>query len=380
MEKLISVIGIGLAGGTIAKQIFDSDPLHVNAIYINTAEKDLNLLKSKDTLSFLIGSNGGSGGVRGTAKKALKDDIKYILKDETFTDMLGSTKYNFIISSTAGGTGSGIAPMIYTALNGGIQKYDGKFILVGVLPRINEMNNRLNNTLSYLEELYQRSGDNVIYMLYDNNNGENPDPNKSILEINNAIVEDINNIFLRKAIYEADHHNMDDEDLWVSIVPGRLNIFTIKGINEKQIELKDIEDRLIQAEKRSMHVEIDRDNIIHSIAVMSYLDPDSNKYLNLDLPKIRSYLGEPACAYYNIATNKTDDTNNTITILCTGISPIKDRIQKIQKELDERLSRVKSQDKIVFDVEKIKLNDEKIRKLEDESPDLSLDDLFNKFQ
>ena len=76
----------------------------------------------------------GSGKNRAKMKVYLQNEIERILTNETFSSIIEDKKYVFVISSTAGGTGSGASPILLDVLRNCFA--DVHFILVGVLPQL----------------------------------------------------------------------------------------------------------------------------------------------------------------------------------------------------------------------------------------------------
>ena len=182
MNKRICLIGVGNAGSMVASlaakrygsSLFDS-------VYINSSDADLSQIKADNTIKFKIGDREeieGSGKNRLKMKQYLREYIKSIILSEEFTEMLSDKKYVFIIASTAGGTGSGSAPVLFEILR--MRFPDIHFILVGILPKLGASLMEQGNSLEFLNELYTDLGDNTTYMIYDNETVSDKSPTEGL--------------------------------------------------------------------------------------------------------------------------------------------------------------------------------------------------------
>ena len=167
-EKNIGIIGVGNCGGQVAYLAERKYSTLFDSIYINTSQADLSMINSQ-SIKFKIGNNNeieGSGKNRTKMKGYLRNDIEKLLSDERFLNMIAGKKYVFIVTSAAGGTGSGAGPVLLEVLRQAF--VDVHFILVGVLPRIQDSLADQGNALEFLAELYEGLGESTTYMMYDN--------------------------------------------------------------------------------------------------------------------------------------------------------------------------------------------------------------------
>ena len=100
----VGIIGIGTAGSQVAELATKNQ---IDAVVINSSENDLSTI-SNNIIKFPLGDLRGAGKNRTEAKKFLKDAIKKILNEENFIEFMDDKDVIFVISSTGGGTGSGI--------------------------------------------------------------------------------------------------------------------------------------------------------------------------------------------------------------------------------------------------------------------------------
>ena len=191
-SKKAVIIGVGNCGSQVANLAERKYPDLFDSIYINTSESDLSMVSGKEELKFKIGDKDiieGSGKNRAKMKEFLMKDIERILGDENLQEVIRAKKYGFIVTSAAGGTGSGAGPVLMEIMQ---QLFpDTNFILVGVLPQIGASLMEQGNTLEFLNELYDVLGEDTTYMIYDNEATSSMPPTKALEVVNENIVEDI---------------------------------------------------------------------------------------------------------------------------------------------------------------------------------------------
>ena len=164
----IGVIGIGNCGNQIALLAHKEADCEVYAI--NSSENDLATLPD-DIPKRLVGDSEGTGKNRADAKKFLKKAAMELVTDETFKNFIFTKDVIMIASSTGGGTGSGMSPVLSSIIRSTFKNPDGTnkiVILVGVLPKLSEGYSTQVNSLAYAHEVFDVLKD-ATYMFYDNN-------------------------------------------------------------------------------------------------------------------------------------------------------------------------------------------------------------------
>ncbi|NNV04733.1 tubulin-like doman-containing protein, partial [Brevibacillus sp. MCWH] len=180
--------------------------------------------------SIVIGDEKGAGKDRRIAKEFIQRSAKTLLNEKVFTDLIVNNEVIFVVSSTGGGTGSGMSPVLTDILS---RVYPTKrFILVGILPTIKESIAAQQNTIEYLKEMRNFK---ATYMLYDNNIKTELPTSDMMKAINNQIVEDI--CVIRGDYQHATPFNSIDEKDMLKIIEteGRLVLATTFGFKEKDI-------------------------------------------------------------------------------------------------------------------------------------------------
>lgn len=105
----VGVIGIGNAGGQVAKLVASST--NIPAFAINSSEDDMAALEGK-LAAKCIGDKQGSGKNRDEAKRFLKGSILELTRDTDFIGFMQDLEAVCIVASTGGGTGSGTLPIM----------------------------------------------------------------------------------------------------------------------------------------------------------------------------------------------------------------------------------------------------------------------------
>ena len=255
--KQITLIGIGNCGSQTVALAEEKYPELFDCVYINTSESDLGMVNS-ESLKIKIGENDevyGSGKNRNKMKAFLREDIKKVLTNEDLIECIRDKKYVFIISSCAGGTGSGASPAMFEMLR--TRFVDPQFVLVGVLPKLHDSMSDQGNSLEYLNELYDTLGNDTTYMIYDNDTVSHMSPTRALEVVNENIIEDIR-IITGIDNFPTKYESIDSADMESLIrTPGRLIVARIKsGLSEKEMEENHFDEKLIKAIKSSAHAEL----------------------------------------------------------------------------------------------------------------------------
>ena len=245
----VGVVGIGNAGSQVAA--LAKEKLGVDAIAINSSEKDLQTLPSS-IHRIMIGDTKGAGKERGAAKLFLKESIISIIEDQDNKKVFKNDVL-FIISSTGGGTGSGASILLASVMKEVFPST--KVIVIGILPTLKEALSTQVNTLEYLNELY-KTLDDPTYILYDNEKLAKEPSTVMMQKINASIVEDIDVI---RGMYNLPTRfsSIDEKDMSNIIsTTGRIVIASLRDIKEKDIDNISLEDLIVNEFKTNTHCEI----------------------------------------------------------------------------------------------------------------------------
>lgn len=335
--KKIAIIGVGNCGGQVAYLAEKRYATIFDTIYVNTSASDLSMVSPESSLKYKIGKNEvieGSGKNRTRMKEYLMKDITNILGDEKLQVCLRNKKYVFIVTSAAGGTGSGAGPVLLEILR---QMFpDCNFILVGVLPQLSASLMEQGNTLEFLNELYDVLGDQTTYMIYDNERTADLPPTKALEVVNECIVEDLK-VLSGIDNYPTPYESIDEADMESIIsTPGRMVVTRInKGLIEKNMEDKHLDELIVKSIKNSCHTETDRNKKVTRWGIITYFTDAVNRLYNPVLEGLHEFIGTPVERFNHNAINDGAETLNFLYLIASGMSPINDRVKKITERIDE---------------------------------------------
>jgi hypothetical protein len=385
------IIGIGNCGSQIAYLAEKTIPDLVDTIYINTSQADLSQV-GDSKFKIKIGEDAeGSGKNRDVTKKHLRESIRSIIDNSKIREVISEKDYVFISASTAGGTGSGVALILFKMLKQ--MFYETNFILIAVLPQLNASMLEQVNTMEYLEELYEKLPEidpkdpsqrkYPTYMIYDNDMVADMSPTEGLIAVNKSIVEDIrvlsgidNKPTPFESIDEADMEN-------VITTPGRLIVArSTKGITEKVLEDTPIDDIIIKSIKTSNHCELNRDKKIVRYGLISHLTEACNRLFITKFDKLFDFLGTPTERFNHNAVNSSNESLNFVYFIGSGLSPITDRIARINDritELQEEQNKASVQKGTGIEADTIS-ELKKFRNIRNElQVDVDIDAIFNEF-
>ena len=327
----VGLIGCGNAGNQVLQEALKTYP-DMKLVAINSSENDLSTLPDAIT-KITIGDGKGCGKNRMEAKKSLASQVLELVRNKEFIEFMSDLELAFVISSTGGGTGSGMS-LVFT--NVIAKTFPSTYTIpVGILPTINEAESTQVNTLEYLTELYKSLDNKTTYMLYDNEKLKELPPNKMLPEVNRRIVEDINVLrcFYNKS---TQFDSIDEKDaLTVIRTPKRLMVASVYDVKEKDLDEMSLEERLMDSIKRGVHAEIQGDKIVNRTGIILNISESVLNTFSIQLPLIRSFLGDPIEEFKHIYVNEDKKLPNNAFLIISGLSPINDRIAKINDRITE---------------------------------------------
>lgn len=387
-SKKAVIIGVGNCGSQVANLAERKYPDLFDSIYINTSESDLSMVSGKEELKFKIGDKDiieGSGKNRAKMKEFLMKDIERILGDENLQEVIRAKKYGFIVTSAAGGTGSGAGPVLMEIMQ---QLFpDTNFILVGVLPQIGASLMEQGNTLEFLNELYDVLGEDTTYMIYDNEATSSMPPTKALEVVNENIVEDIR-ILTGIDNYPTAYESIDEADMEsILTTPGRILVVRLtKNLTEKSMEDNNLSDMIVKAIKQSCHAETDRNKKVVRWGIITYFSDRVNSLYDPELTGLQDFIGTPVERFNHNATNESGkEPLNFMYLVASGLSPINDRVQRVTDRIedlknalasDESSRYILSGDSTSYEALSARRQAEKRAKMPEE---INTNDIFKKF-
>ena len=376
----VGVIGTGNCGNQVS--VLAAKELGCDVIAINSSKNDLSTLP--DSIPYiLIGDERGAGKKRDDAKKFLKDSIMDMIQDEKFQKFMKGKDVIFIVSSTGGGTGSGVAPLLSSIIRSSFRDAEGKekpVVLIGVLPKIGEAYATQTNTLEYLKELY-KTLDDQTYMLYDNETLSKEPSYLMMQKINQSIVDDIKVI---RGDYNVPtpYASIDEKDMKMILeTPGRICISSVRDLKEKDLDNVDIEDLIIEQLKSNTHCELQRDMVVNRTGMISNLSENLNSIFDTNIPKVQKFIGVPIEDFEHVAINPDRKMENNVFLIMSGLTNINDRINKISdriEEIEERQNTTKDEDSL-DDIDVNNLNSKRSYREKNVQDTVDLQGIFSQF-
>lgn len=370
----ICTIGIGNAGNQVAELAMSL--YNIPGIAINSSQKDLATIKKIPKI--VLGDEKGAGKNRDEAKKFVKSHAQALLQQEKFTNHIEESDLIFIISSIGGGTGSGMAPILTDILS---RRFSAKkFALIEIYPPLAESVAAQQNSIDYLKEV-KSFLPNVVYLSYDNNRRASLTTPEMMESINKEIVETLV-VFRGDYLYATPYNSIDEKDMMRFFeTPGRMAVYILDNIKDKDFDDKSLEDALIDVIKNvSTNVELDRDKIVKRFGVIANLNSNLNKIFNTNLFQVKELIGEPVESYEHMYVTQTKDEVNRLVLILSGLSVPDDRLMKMKQRIEEGIEAlsVVKEDSILdeFDTNEIR----NMRVNTQASDELDLDDIFSKFE
>lgn len=372
----IGVVGLGNAGSQVAALAMEQ--LKCDVLAINSSEQDTQTLPDS-VPRVLIGDQKGAGKERAAAKKFLKDGIMKILNDQ---DILNTIKKDvlFVVSSTGGGTGSGMALMMSDII--GEVSPTTKVVTVGILPTLKEGYSTQVNTLAYMKELYESLKD-ATYMIYDNDKMAKLPSTVMMNSINQSIVDDFD--VLRGTYQTATKYSsIDEKDGGVIInTSGRIAIASLRDIKEKDLDETTFDELIIQQFKTNAHCELQRDKIVQRTGVISNLSDRLNDLFDSHIPGVQQFIGAPVEEFEHIVVNSDRHLPNNLFVIASGLTQINDRIRKINDRIEEinEMQKQRADESELNSVDFGELNGKIERKQTAAKPgdDMDIQAIFSKF-
>ena len=182
----IGIIGAGNAGNQVVATAFEKEA-GIDLFAINCSETDLKTLPDAIPKA-LIGDGNGAGKNREDSKKFLGAAIQDFIYEEDVKKFITGLDILFIVSSTGGGTGSGIVPVLTAVIK---QVYPTVYpIPVGIVSALKEGLSTHENSLEYFMEIRDNLKDSTC-MVYDNEVFTDCSNDVMMKSINERIVDDI---------------------------------------------------------------------------------------------------------------------------------------------------------------------------------------------
>lgn len=377
----VGVIGCGNAGNQTVSAANTKYP-DIPVLAINCSENDLATV-NQNIVRKVIGDGKGAGKNRAESKKFLAQGLSDLVSDEDVKKFMKGLDIVFIVSSTGGGTGSGMSLLLAKVLTRGFPEVFP--ITVGILPSISEALSTQANTIEYLSELYTLL-ENPTYMLYDNEKGSciGLPTSKMMESVNNQIVEDIN-ILRGNYNVPTKYTSIDEKDAKILITtPGRLVVASLYNLSDRMLETRGVEDILCDYIKAGgFHVPIQRDKIIKRMGVIVNMYSELLNEFDSSLPKVQGFVGAAVEGFEHLAETESRKMPNHVFLIMAGLTKINDRIATINdriKEINDAQNQREDDDELDIDLTKVVTEKKAYRESSSTTcPKADVSDIFTAF-
>lgn len=326
----VGAICIGNGGGQSGVKLHENG---VETILINSSARDLdNTIVPAGIRSFIIEDSNdlgrGAGRNREIAKKLFSDwsQNKKLLANEFFERFVASKDIIFVVSSTAGGTGSGVSPTLAYLL---AKKYPNKvIILVAIMPRLSESINSQQNTIQYFNEVetINGSGVNIPYMPFDLEKLKDMDIQEAYAKIANDICDAIK-IFRGDMTIQTPYGMIDERNmLTIATCPGMISVYTDSTVKMTDIENLGIQTMIANGMKKSSACDMQRDKISKYMGLFLEVDDAiEDPVKKADYSNLFGVIGEPFEIFVNYGI--TDKPTGKYGLVVSGQSMPYDRLK-----------------------------------------------------
>lgn len=326
----VGAICIGNGGGQSGVKLHENG---VETILINSSARDLdNTIVPAGIRSFIIEDSNdlgrGAGRNREIAKKLFSDwsQNKKLMANEYFANFIASKDIIFIVSSTAGGTGSGVSPTLAYLI---AKKYPNKvIILVAIMPRLSESINSQQNTIQYFNEVetINGSGVNIPYMPFDLEKLKDMDIQEAYAKIANDICDAIK-IFRGDMTVQTPYGMIDERNmLTIATCPGMISVYTDSAVKMTDIENNGIQQMIANGMKKSSACDMQRDKISKYMGLFLEVDDAiEDPVKKADYSNLFGVIGEPFEIFVNYGI--TDKPTGKYGLVVSGQSMPYDRLK-----------------------------------------------------
>lgn len=327
----VGAICIGNGGGQSGVALHKEG---VDVILLNTSSRDLASEVVPDGVnSYIIQDSNdtgrGAGRNREVAKKLYEDFLQSekLLTDGTFNKFVKEKDVIFIIASTAGGTGSGIAPTLAFQLN---EKYPNKvIIIIGILPRLSESINSQQNSIQFFKEIEQLSEMDIKfpYAFFDLEKYAHLDVDEAYSRVAKDVVDMVK--VIRGDYSRLTKFGMIDERNMLTMIccPGMMTVFALDNIKQSDIKSTGIQKIILDRMSDISAADAQSDKISKYMGLfLEVEDSIDDPVKRADYSELFNTVGEPFEIFtnYGIAEKPT----GSFGVMLTGRSAPYDRLTR----------------------------------------------------
>lgn len=362
----LAIVGIGNAGNQIAVRAYNAG---YNVFAINSSYKDLqDVIVTDEIPGFIIGNEArGAGKVRELANVLFKENGRELFEPSSkagsvFTKLVEESDVIFVVSSTAGGTGSGVAPTLISLLK---NMYPNKIVIYyGICPKLADSPTAQNNFLNCIQEIADL---NIPYMLADLAYYEKATNDYAYNMLGKHMITCINTIAGRYINYSTSGM-IDENDMRVIISePGYLATYMLDNVTIDMIENGSVQSQLVNLIKHSPAVDINRDRKVSQMGVIvNTPDEIADTVKTGSYEELNQYVGTPYGVFENYSINNSSTAQ--FIIIYSGMNVSQGRIDKARAKIEEK----KKDEELLSKKQGIKFTDENNKPLFDEKSKLDM--------
>jgi len=341
------IIGVGAGGSSAASK---GTQHKFKTIGVNTAKEDLDNLDLCST--FIIKNALGSGKERSRAKKLFIEDADRFLSflNEVFN--FDDINNIIVVYTAAGGTGSGIGPMMTNYLRDNIQGVN-----IFAAPLFGKINEDIKSQENMRDAIEETIAAEVNYLCFDNERATGNSFNEIFDKVNEEFISAcriISSEFLKPC-----RNNIDAADLqklWLE--KRRLHIISGK-FDRKLTTGKNIEDQIIAAVSASVQLPIGNSPEWLNMGV--FINVEDRFYGDIDetFRKLVDNYGEPYEMYKHLQVRDSADDAPDFAFIAAGLNHPNERYGIINTRISEFLSR-RSKNDTIDSVERVSIERKKV--------------------
>ena len=304
LKDKVAFIGLGACGGNIAL-LFQKKNYHT--LFINGSEQDNKSLSGARNILKLKGFD-GCGGDRLKAEEALANNLEILEEIRKIKEPI-----IYLVFSTAGSTGSGLAPILCDVLSEfNAEDNWGKTICcIAVLPKRSEALQKHINAYNCIKELSEKDYIGSC-ILVDNNKHDN------LSKINSMLVSTMD-LFFTEESYSSKGNVDISERMKMIEQRGAFVLSAVCNGKARGIELL---ETLFQ---RNVFAPIESDAVVEYISIINSLDE------GVDIDAIIKAVGIPQNIFQGYGAKKTITILSGLSFPITYLTEIKENAEETFK-------------------------------------------------
>lgn len=336
LKDKVAFIGLGACGSNIAL-LFQKKNYHT--LFINGSEQDNKALSGARNILKLKGFD-GCGGDRQKAEEALASNLDILEEIRKIKEPI-----IYLVFSTAGSTGSGLAPImcdVITELNE--QEGLGKSVCcIAVFPKRNEALQKHINAYNCIKELSEK--DNIgSCILVDNNKLDN------LNKINSTLAATLDMFFTEESYSVKGNVDLSERMKMIE----QNGMFLLSAVCNGKAKGLELLESLFQ---KNIFAPIEPDAVVEYMAVINSLDE------GIDVDAIIKAVGIPQNIFQGYGAKKTITILSGLSFPITYLTEIKENAEEKYKERMEHRDDGRKLKALTLDEPKQQLQKQSSRKV-----------------